>query len=187
MLNDHYISHFGEKIFNSHGKYKPELNEYFHMFRCQLNFAMFCAASALDISWQNLNHWNLLVCAVYRFHVNFHVWLILHELHIFLPHEDGFSKVKNSYTRSAYCSVCDQYSVNPDETWMYGDWLYTTDFAVFGHKVKATERSPPDNLTRWIITHSKDFTRKGIEKISSFVMAYVYLVLICPDKVNYSW
>ena len=70
---------------------------------------------------------------------------------------------------------------------MYGDWLYTTDFAVFGHKVKATERSPPDNLTRWIITHSKDFTRKGIEKISSFVMAYVYLVLICPDKVNYSW
>ena len=30
---------------------------------------------------------------------------------------------------------------------------------------------------RWIITHSKGFTRKGIEKISKSVRAYVYLVL----------
>ena len=37
------------KFYNSHGKYKPELNEYFHMYRCQLNFAMFCVTSALDI------------------------------------------------------------------------------------------------------------------------------------------
>ena len=38
-----------KKFYNSHGKYKPELNEYFHMYRCQLNFAMFCVTSALDI------------------------------------------------------------------------------------------------------------------------------------------
>ena len=25
------------KFYNSHGEYKPELNEYFHMYRCQLN------------------------------------------------------------------------------------------------------------------------------------------------------
>ena len=30
-----------KKFYNSHGKYKPELNEYFHMYRCQLNFAIF--------------------------------------------------------------------------------------------------------------------------------------------------
>ena len=40
-----------KKFYNSHGKYKPELNEYFHMYRCQLNFAMFCVTSALGISW----------------------------------------------------------------------------------------------------------------------------------------
>ena len=39
------------KFSNSHGKYKPKLNEYFHMYRCQLNFAMFYATSALGISW----------------------------------------------------------------------------------------------------------------------------------------
>ena len=94
-----------------------------------------------------------------------------------LPHEDGFSKVKNAYIKSDYYSVCDDYGVNADETWMHGDWFYTTDYGIFGHEVKATERSPPDNLTRWIITKSKGFTRKGIEKISRSVRAYVYLAL----------
>ena len=60
---------------------------------------------------------------------------------------------------------------------MHGDWFYTTGYGIFGHEVKATKRSPPDNLTRWIITQSKGFTRKGTEKISRSVRAYVYLVL----------
>ena len=55
---------------------------------------MFCVTSALGISWQHLNHPNVLVHSVYRFYVYFHVRLILHELGISLPHEDGFSKVK---------------------------------------------------------------------------------------------
>ena len=95
------------KCYNSHGKYKPELNEYVYMYRCQLNFALFCAA--LDISWQHLNHPNLLPLSVCRFHVHFNVRLILRELGISLPHEDGFSKVKNDYIQNAYYSVCDDY------------------------------------------------------------------------------
>ena len=39
------------KFYNSHGKYKPELNQYFHMYRCRLNFSMFSVTSALGISW----------------------------------------------------------------------------------------------------------------------------------------
>ena len=135
------------KSYNSHGKYKPELNKYFHMYRCQLSFAMFCATGALGISWQHLNHPNLLVCSVYGFHVYFHVQLILHDLGISLPHEDGFSQVENAYIKGAYYSICDDYGINPDETWMYGDWFYLTDYGIFGYEVKATERSPPDNLT----------------------------------------
>ena len=60
---------------------------------------------------------------------------------------------------------------------MDGDWFYTTGYGIFGNEVKATRRFPPDNLMRWIITQSKGFTRKGIEKISRSVRAYVYLVL----------
>ena len=60
---------------------------------------------------------------------------------------------------------------------MHGDWLYTTDYGIFGHEVKATERHPPGNLTRWEITLSRGFTRKRIEKISRSVREYVYIVL----------
>ena len=60
---------------------------------------------------------------------------------------------------------------------MHGDWFYMTVYVIFGHEVKATKGSPPDNLMRWIITQSKGFTRKGIEKISKSVRTYVYLVL----------
>ena len=95
------------KFYNGHDKYQPELNEYFHMYQCQLNFAMFCATSALGISWQHLNRSRLLVRAVYRFHVYFHEQLILHNLHISLPHENDFSKVKNAYIKSAYYNICD--------------------------------------------------------------------------------
>ena len=165
------------KLYNSHDIYKPELNEFFHMYRCQLNFAMFCLTSALGISWQHLDRPNMLVRAVYRFHVYFHIRLKLEELRISLPHEDGFSKVKNAYIKSAYYSICDDYGVDANKIWMYGDWFYTTDHAIFGHEVKATERSPPDNLTRRIITQSKGFTRKSVEQISRSVRAYVYLVL----------
>ena len=114
----------------------------------------------------------------------FHVRLILHKLHNSLPHEDGFSKVKNDYEDSAYCSVFDEYGVDLAETWMYGDWFYTTVYAVFGHEVKATERPPPDNLTRWIITQSKGFTKNGIEKVRRFAKVYVYLVLSSQVKTR---
>ena len=60
---------------------------------------------------------------------------------------------------------------------MDGDWFYTTDYAIFGYEVKTIERSSPGNLTRWIMTQSKGFTKKGTEKISRSVKAYVYLVL----------
>ena len=130
---------------------------------------MFATTSPLGISWQHLSHPNLLLRAVYRFHVYFHVRLILHELRISLPHEDDFSKIKNDYERSAYYSVCDQYGVNPDETWMYGEWFYTTDYGIFGHEVKATERSPPDNLTRWIITNVYLVLTSQVQARSSIV------------------
>ena len=67
---------------------------------------------------------------------------------------------------------------------MYGDWIYTTDYAVFGHEVKATEKSLSDNLTQWIITQSKGFTKNGIEKISRSTMIYIFLVLSSQIKAR---
>ena len=77
------------------------------MYQCQLNFAMFRATSALGISQQHLNHPNLLVNNVYRFHLYFHVRIILHHLGISLPNKDGFGMFKNTYIESAYYSIRD--------------------------------------------------------------------------------
>ena len=60
----------------------------------------------------------------------FHVRFILHDLGISLPHEDGFSKVKNSYLKSDYYSIFDDYGINADETWMHGDWFCTTAYDI---------------------------------------------------------
>ena len=60
--------------------------------------------------------------------------------------------------------------------WMEIGFVLTA-YGIFGHEVKATERSPIDKFTWWITTQSKGFTKNGIENISRFVWTYVYLVL----------
>ena len=60
---------------------------------------------------------------------------------------------------------------------MHGDRFYTTDYGTFSHKENATERSPPENLTGWIIKQSRGFTKEVVKKISRSMRAYVYSVL----------
>ena len=50
------------------------------------------------------------------------------------------------------------------------------EYGIFGDGGKALQSSPPENLTGWIITQSKSFTRKDFGKVSRSVRAYVYLV-----------
>ena len=54
-----------------------------------------CAWYFMETS--KFNHPNLLVDNVYQFHLHFHLRTVLHHLGITLPHEDIFSKVKNSH------------------------------------------------------------------------------------------
>ena len=82
------------KPYGSHGKYKPELNEYFYMYRYQLYIAIFCVTSAPGISWQQLYLANLLVRSAYRFYVYFHVRIILHHLGNSLPNEMVLARSK---------------------------------------------------------------------------------------------
>ena len=111
---------------------------------------------------------------------------ILHNLGTPLPYEDRFSKVKNSYINSAYYGICNDYGVNPNKTWMYEDWFYTTSYAIFTYESKATKKSLPDDVGRWIISRSKGLTRKGFEKISRSVRAYSYLLLISQVQARSS-
>ena len=68
--------------------------------------------------------------------------------------------------------------MNPSDVWLFGDWYYTEEWAVFCcNGGKRTKVAPSKNLTRWILKTSKGFTRVGLTMISKSVRAYVYLLL----------
>ena len=98
----------------------------------------------------------------------------------------NLTRFNNSYIKSAYCSSCDDYGVNADEISLNGDSFYAEVYDSFDDGGKAVQMSPPDKLTRWIITHSKGFTRKSIGKVGRYVRAYVYLVLTSQVQVRSS-
>ena len=56
---------------------------------------------------------------------------------------------KNSYIKSAYYSICDDYDVNADEIWMNRNWFCTTAYRKFGDGGKATQSSKPIKKT-WL-------------------------------------
>ena len=101
----------------------------------------FCSVLCYKCTWYFLartQYPNLLLHSVYKFHVYFHVRLILHDLGTTLLHEDVFNNVKNAYINSAHYSICDEYGIDGNESWMYGDWFYKTGYGIFGHEIKAT-------------------------------------------------
>ena len=51
-----------------------------------------------------------------------------------------------------------------------GDWFYETSYAIFTTRSKATKRSPPHDVGRWVITRSRGFTRKE----AAFVLEAIY-------------
>ena len=166
------------KVFIALHSRKPKLEEYFHMYRCQLNFALYCASSALAVSMQHLNHPNMLIRSVYRFYVYYHMRLILYRLKVALPREERYKKANNPYSKEDYFQVCEEYGVDPLEVWLFGDWYYTEKWAVFCcNEGKRTKVAPPKNLTHWILKTSKGFMRIGLTIISKSVRAYVYLLL----------
>ena len=142
------------KFYNSHGKYKHKLNEYFLMQLFQLNLAMFCATLHLVFLYLS----NVLVGSV-----DFMCIFVSKRrctIQLFLsPPKYVFTKAENSYQ-----SIFDEYGVNADETCLNGDWFKTRKFGVIGDAGQEAERFSVGNPTRWIITQSKGFPRKSIEK-----------------------
>ena len=70
---------------------------------------------------------------------------------------------------------------------MYGEWFYTTDYGIFGHEVKATEISPPDNLTQWIRQLFKDTFKSLINKdLAIDIEKYQGVLEHALSKVDFS-
>ena len=156
-----------------------ELNEYFNLYRAQLNFAIFCATSALGISKEHLTQGSNLLKSFYNFHLYYHVRRILHILQAAIPNENTFDKFKNSYSKSAYHKVCNEYGVDPSTLWLDGAWYYDSIGVFHDGGKKSINKYTKINQdpSIWILEKSKGFTTQGLFMISESVRVYAYLIL----------
>ena len=156
----------------------PKLYEYFHMYRCQLNFAIFCATSALGISRQHLTQGSLLLQSIYRFHVYYHICRIFKLLLAPMPLEEAYQKWNNPFDKNGYHRICHQYGVNPSHIWMSGNWMTSTqgDFVEGGKMANSFTKFSNDYST-WICDASKGLTYNALNLLSESVRNYVYLLI----------
>ena len=73
------------------------------LWQTQLNFAVWCTLSACGVISAHLNYTkHPMIRLVYRFHVYYHMRLVLKRLHTPLPHETSFNAADNPCTESEF-------------------------------------------------------------------------------------
>ena len=153
------------------------LDDYFMYFRCQLNFAIFCATTALGISYQHLTQGSPLMRSVYKFHVYYHIHRILKQLEVPLPHDVSFKKFANPYKKASYFEVCSEYGVDTNILFIRGGWYYEATNAIFGEGYRMNGTNVDGNYCSWMLTNSQGLTSNALNLLSDSVRAYVYLIL----------
>ena len=87
----------------------------------QLNFAVWCATCGCGISLVELDRWPKIIAGFIKFHVYFTIRRVLYELGVPLPDEDAFNQTNNTYTKSAFEELCNEFGVvNADFRWIRG-------------------------------------------------------------------
>ena len=152
----------------------------FGYFRSQLNFAVYCATTALGVTYQHLTEGSELLKSFYRFHTYYHVRRVLKKLGAPLPHDAEFSKFKNRYDRQSYHSICREYEINPNQAWIYGNWATTASGARFhdnGMKsIWIRSALPTTNYCQNMPLKGGEGL-KNLNFISESVRVYAYLIL----------
>ena len=92
----------------------------------QLNFAVWCATCGCGVSLEKLGKWPKIIQGFLKFHVYFTIRRVLYELSVPLPDEDAFNQINNTYTKSAFEALCNEFgvstrpSLNADFRWIRG-------------------------------------------------------------------
>ena len=168
-------------------KFKDWDHNKFTLWQLQLNFAVFCACSACEVSVEHLNAKEPMIRSVYRFHVYYQIRRILNRLKIPLPYENSFNKfikickeygVSDENEDSDENKVSDEIEVSCDLT----KWRNQKYFATWQSRAWKTSRPGMsyvnvNSFSRWIIYKSEGITKPGIEKLSESVKSYTCLIL----------
>ena len=90
----------------------------------QLNFAVWCATCGCGISIEKseMVKYPPIIQGFIKFHVYFTTRRVLYELGVPLPDETAFDQTNNTYTKTAFESLCNEFglSKSPDFRWISG-------------------------------------------------------------------
>ena len=82
----------------------------------QLNFAVWCATAGCGISLHELIKYPPVIQGFIKFHVYFTIRRVLYELSVPFPDESAFNQTDNTYNKTAFHSLCNEFGLpsNPD-------------------------------------------------------------------------
>ena len=86
----------------------------------------------------------------------------------------SFNASDNSFTKSEFFKICEDYGVPNDPMKYWDEQFYWTYQQGIGWP---NDYLGPDSMTRWIIEKSQGFADVGLLRISESVRAYAYLIL----------
>ena len=88
----------------------------------QLNFAVWCATCGCGVSLEKSELYPPIAQSFIKFHVYFTCRRVLYELGVPLPDETAFNQTDNTYTKSAFESLCNEFGLGktPDFRWIRG-------------------------------------------------------------------
>ena len=159
-------------------KFKDWDHYKFTIWQSQLNFAVFCASSACDVSVEHLNAKGPMIRSIYHFHVYYHIRRILKILEIPLPYENSFNQYNNPYNHEKFIGICSEYGVSNDLTkWRNQKYFSTWQSRTWETNKPGMSYINENSFSRWIIEKSDGLTTLGIQKLSESVRDYAYLIL----------
>ena len=150
----------------------------FAIWQLQLNFVVFCASSACGVSVEHLNAEEPMIRRIYRFHVHYHIRIILKILEIPLPYENSFNQYNNPYNHEKFIGICNEYGVSNDLTkWRNQSYFSTWQSRGWEMNKPGMSYINENSFSRWIIERSEGLTTLGIQKLSESVRDYAHLIL----------
>ena len=151
-------------------------NKPFKLWQTQLNFAVWCATSALGISAQHLTNMKYpMVRSLYLFHTYYHIRRILHICSIKIPGETGFQRYANNFDEEGVKRVFAKYCRGT--TYKLEDFRNEKNEKSYQPNARKSVYLEESSSMRWIIQSSGGLIGDGPQKLSESVGIFTYLVL----------
>ena len=83
----------------------------------QLNFAVYCAITGCGADFNNHLKDTGLIGSLLKFHIYYQIRRILKQMNIALPQDTSWNAFDNSYDRSAYERICNEFNVDVNADW----------------------------------------------------------------------